>query len=235
MSKLNEYDKLKVLRPIFDDVVLDYNEMPTIKKFSINNTQLSKIKVTNFKNHRSVIQANYTIIDMFNYDHVLESLWNNPLKFVPRFQKFLAIASPDFSIYSTMNKFEIEHNVFKNRWIGATWQSLGVNVIPTMTWCNPDTYDLCFSGVEPGGCVIISTLGVGKNKDIFINGFNEMKRRIQPELIIIVGKLFKEMDGNFLLYELTETFNQRKYIEQLSLFDLSNFVRVENGVMYYGE
>jgi len=235
MSKLNEYEKFKVLRPILEDVELDYNKMPIIKKFTIKDYERRKIQVTNFKNVKSIKEEDITIVDMFNYDYVLESLWNNPFKYVLRFQRYLAVASPDYSIYSTMNKFEIEHNVFKNRWVGATWQSLGVKVIPTISWCNPDTYDLCFSGIEPGGCVIISTLGVNDNLQVFLDGFNEMKKRIFPQLIVVIGKLINGMEGNFLLYRLTETFNPHKNVKQLALFDLTNFLSVKEGVRYYGE
>ncbi len=229
-----KYYNFLVVRPIIDGMKLDENRIPIIKKYSINNYESRKINVTNFNNLNSVIDKSTTIIDTFNYDDILRRMWNDPLKYVAKFQGLLAVASPDFSVYPGMSKYELEHNVFKSRWLGSLWQLCGVNVIATVSWAGEDSYDICFSGIEKGSIVIISTLGVDKNYLSFIKGFNEMKLRIEPSLIIVVGKLYPEMEGEFLVYSLTDTFNQRKTYNQLSLFDFSNYVLRKDGETRYG-
>ena len=234
MNFSDNYNNILVIRPLVNDMVTDINEIPVIKKTSIDNYFLNKLEVTNFKNLNSIKYRRLTIIDSFNDDYVLARLWNDPLKYVSKFSELFAVASPDFSVYPEMNRIMILNNIFKSRWIGAFWQSFGVNVIPTITWALEDTYDICFSGVEKNGIVIISTLGVAKNYDIFIKGFNEMKKRLNPQLIIVIGKLYPDMEGNFLHYTLNDTFNPKKKVQQLRLFRMAHHIIKSGGEISYG-
>ena len=168
-------------------------------------------------------------MEFFSFDYILDALRNDPIKYISKFHDFYAICSPDFSIYPGMNIHMIKFNVYKSRWLGSFRQANGLKIIPTIGWSYPDTYDICFSGIEKGSAVIISTLGVSKNKKIFLDGFNEMKKRINPEIIIVVGKLFPEMQGNFLLYDYDETCSYNKIYEQLLLFQITNFVNQNEG------
>ena len=169
-----------------------------------------------------------------NYDDVLEALWRNPFKYIAVFDGVLAVASPDYSVYPEMSIKQIENNIFKSRWLGSLWQRYGIKVIPTVSWAKPDTYDICFSGLQKNMVVIISTLGVSKNVEMFIEGFNEMKRRIEPSLIIVVGKLFDEMYGEFLIFSLDETFSQRIKGKQVTLFEMYHYVKRDKGGVFYG-
>ncbi len=234
MNFSDNYNNILVIRPLVNDMVTDINEIPVIKKTSIDNYFLNKLEVTNFKNLNSIKYRRLTIIDSFNDDYVLARLWNDPLKYVSKFSELFAVASPDFSVYPEMNRIMILNNIFKSRWIGAFWQSFGVNVIPTITWALEDTYDICFSGVEKNGIVIISTLGVSKNYEIFIKGFNEMKKRLNPQIIIVIGKLYPDMEGNFLHYTLNDTFNPKKKVQQLRLFRMAHHIIKSGGEISYG-
>ncbi len=231
---INDYTKLLLLRSLINDMKMEENEMPIIKSFSILNVEKRMLKVTNFKNIKSVIDRKNTIIDMFDYDHVLNSLWNDPLKYIVKFKNVFAVSTPDFSVYPQMSRFEIEHNVFKSRWVGSFWQSYGINVIPTVSWATSETYDICFSGIEKGSTVMISTIGTSKNEKAFLDGFNEMMSRLEPSVVIVVGKLLPKMYGRFLVYSLTDTFNQKKSNEQLTLFELSNYTERRKGETLYG-
>lgn len=231
--KERTYNNFLVVRPIIDGMKTDYNGMPIIKMIDIKKIDEKNVRLTNFKNLNSIIFRNNTIVDMFNYDETIESIWRNPFKYIAKFSGVLAIASPDYSVYPNMNRFEIEHNVFKNRWLGAFFQCYNLEVIPTVTWAGEDTYDICFSGLEKGTPVIISTLGVGDNKTMFLNGFNELKKRIDPRLIILVGKIIDGMTGRFLSYKLSDTFNQRKSVEQLSFFG-NTIIEIKGGESTYG-
>ncbi len=174
------------------------------------------------------------MVEMFNYDNVLIGLWNNPYKHVLRFKNYLAIATPDFSIYPGMNKYDIEHNVYKNRWLGCTWQNLGIKVIPTISWGDESTYDVVFKGVEKGAVVMISTLGCLKNKDFFLKGYNEMMKRIAPQLVIVVGKLIKGMTGNIIPFDYTDTFSKKEEYEQLKLFEMDRMLKIDTGEVING-
>lgn len=224
---MNDKQKFILLKKSFDDTELDDNfNFPIIKKMNLNIKDFEDIKVTNFKNSNSVIEKDTTILSMFTFDKDLEIFRKDPFKFAIKYQGFLAVATPDFSVYSTMNVNEIRRNVFDSRWIGAIWQHYGINVIATVTWAKPDTYDICFSGIEKGSIIIISTLGVNNTQD-FLNGYKEMMKRIEPQLIIIIGKYIEGIFGNILLYDYIDTFNPKHKIEQLTLFKVSKHIEIK--------
>ena len=99
------------------------------------------------------------------------------------------------------------HNTFRSRWCGAYLQSKGFTVIPTVYWGQPQSYMYCFDGIEKGSVVALSTLGVKKEKDFFLQGYNEMLRRIEPSAIICYCEPFPEMKGNIIRIDYAQTNN----------------------------
>lgn len=82
--------------------------------------------------------------------------------------------------------------------------SKDIKVIPTVNWGLENTFDFCFNGIEKGGTVTVSTYMVNEHghhkdqKDFFLKGYNEMLKRIEPELVICYSEPFPEMEGNIL-------------------------------------
>ena len=126
-----------------------------------------------------------------------------------------------------MNENEIRHNVFMSRWLGDTWQNYNCTVLPTVGWANPDTFDICFSGLEYGSVVVISTLGCKENTETFLNGFKELKVRINPPLFIVFGDMIKGMTGTFLNFGYTESFNKNDCFEQLRFEGISKIFTIK--------
>jgi hypothetical protein len=56
---------------------------------------------------------------MFLDDKKLQFYWNNPLKKIALFNICAAIATPDFSIYPTINDNEIRHNIYHKQHISV--------------------------------------------------------------------------------------------------------------------
>ena len=50
------------------------------------------------------------------------------------------------------------HQVFKNRWCGAYFQSKGLKVIPSLVWGEADTFWFSFDGVDEGSVVAADNL-----------------------------------------------------------------------------
>ena len=79
-----------------------------------------------------------------------------------------------------------------------------IKVIPTVSWGLENTFDFCFNGIEKGSTVAVSTYMVSEHgshkdqKEFFLKGYNEMLKRIEPELIICYNTPFPEMEGNVL-------------------------------------
>lgn len=216
---LSEFEKYKVIRPVIGEAEYDSNGFPIIHKAILNEAEWDNINAINLQNASAKNDNFNSILLMFNYDYKLSALWNNPLKKIALFQTFYAISTPDFSFYPNMNINDIRYNVYKSRWLGRTWQNYGCNVYPTIGWCLPNTYDLCLSAVEKGSIVVISTVGCHEHPDIFLNGFNEMKERINPPLIIVYGDMIEGMTGKFVNFKYKDAFKNDYYqyrIEGLS-------------------
>lgn len=227
------YEKYKVLRPLYSNHKYDKYGFPIIKKDNFNFECWNKTKVCNFKNIKSQNDKENSIVLMFNYDNIINKIWNDPYRYLSKLLGFKAICTPDFSIYPNMNINDIRYNIYKNRWIGCLLQEKGYKVIPTIQWSCEDTYDMCFSGIEKGSTVIISTLGCTSNCRIFLDGFNRMKDVIEPSLIIVFGDMMPGMTGTFLQFNYEDSFNKpQKNYEQLSLFPLGKVFRIERSDCY---
>ena len=124
-------------------------------------------------------------------DYQFERVWNVPEKYLPILKKYDFVFSPDFSLYLDMPKPLQIYNVYRSRLLGAYWQSEGINVIPTLSWSDENSFDFAFDGLEKGGTVTVSTVGILKNeqaKEIWTNGMTEMIKRVNPKKILIYGK-----------------------------------------------
>ena len=209
ISGLTEYEKYRVIRPIIGEYRLDRFDMPVIWRAAFDGLDWEKLQVLHYKNLSPQNDNSHVLALMFQYDKVLITLWNNPLKRIPLFRTCAAIATPDFSLYPSMNPNEIRHNIFQSRWLGCTWQNYGCTVFPTIGWAAADTYDICFSGVEPGGPVVISTIGCLERQEAFLDGFAEMKRRLSPSMIIVFGKMIQGMAGTFLHFNYEDAMADR--------------------------
>lgn len=129
-------------------------------------------------------------VHFFIHDARFEKIWRNPMRFIPDLEERECVLSPDFSVYADMPKAMQIWNVYRGRLLGQMMQDYGLKVIPTLTWAGEDTYDFCFDGIEQGGTVAVSTVGVMRNnaaKPIWIAGMNEAVRRLRPEHILIYG------------------------------------------------
>lgn len=136
-------------------------------------------------------------VHFFLDDYQFERVWNNPDRYIDKLEKFDCVLTPDFSLYTDMPFAMQIWNVYRSRLIGSYWQSLGMTVIPTVSWSTHDSYNFCFDGLPENGIVAISTVGVMKNKEakqLFYDGLDEMIARLHPSGILIWGQ---EIDYNF--------------------------------------
>lgn len=222
---LTEIEKYLVIRPIIGNCEFDRYDMPVIRKASQDAIDWENIQISGFKNLSTKQDNSSTLAHMFSYDKALIPLWNNPLKRVPLFQTCAAVATPDFSVYESMNMNEIRHNDYMSRWLGCTWQNYGCQVIPTVGWADKRTYDICFSGLEKHTPVIISTLRCKDRIDAFLSGFKEMRTRIDPSIIIVFGDMIKGMTGTFVHFNYCDAFSSKS--QQLRMDGISQIITIK--------
>lgn len=130
-------------------------------------------------------------VHFFLDDYQFERVWNTPERYIDKLEKFDCVLTPDFSLYTDMPFAMQIWNIYRSRLMGRYWQDLGMNVIPTVSWSTPESYNFCFDGLPQGGTVAISTVGVMQNKDakeLFLQGLDEMVARLSPQNILIWGQ-----------------------------------------------
>ena len=141
------------------------------------------------------------IMHCFVDDYQFIRYWNNPDKYLPVLSKFSAVCSPDFSTYTDMPLAMQIYNHYRKHWLAAYWQLNGITVYPTISWSNEKSYDWCFDGEPVGGVVAVSSVGTQKNKEskrLFLLGYEEMMKRLDPAWVIFYGIVPEECDWNVI-------------------------------------
>lgn len=141
------------------------------------------------------------IMHCFVDDYQFIRYWNNPDKYLPVLSRFSAVCSPDFSTYTDMPLAMQIYNHYRKHWLAAYWQLHGVTVYPTISWSDESSYDWCFDGEPVGGVVAVSSVGTQKNKEskrLFLLGYEEMMKRLDPAWVIFYGIVPEECDWNVI-------------------------------------
>lgn len=162
----------------------DFWEMPTIEK-----TNYIPADLLGF-NYAKTSEKKDVGIHFYIDDYQFERLWSKPQDYIELFWDYDCILTPDFSLYIDMPMPMKIWNIYRSRFIGAYYQDKGVTVIPTISWAEPETFEFCFRGIEPGGVVSISTIGVKRDSDamkVWKDGVTEMIKRLNPKTILIYG------------------------------------------------
>lgn len=141
------------------------------------------------------------IMHCFVDDYQFIRYWNNPDKYLPVLSKFSTVCSPDFSTYTDMPLAMQIYNHYRKHWLAAYWQLNGITVYPTISWSDEKSYDWCFDGEPVGGVVAVSSVGTQKNKEskrLFLLGYEEMMKRLNPAWVIFYGIVPEECDWNVI-------------------------------------
>lgn len=195
----------------FVDLEEDFRQMPIIHKEEHIPTDL-----VGFNYHKS---NKYYDCGLHFYldDYQFERLWNKPDAYYFDILKFDCMLSPDFSLYLDMPEPMKIWNIYRSRLIGAYYQSLGVKVIPTLSWGDEESFKYCFKGIEAGGTVSISTIGVKRHKEaleIWHMGVDEMIKQIKPKTIVVYGGEIKHdyqgVDVVYINNKIIEKLNKLK-------------------------
>ena len=123
-------------------------------------------------------------------DYQFERIWNAPHNYMDILKKFDCVLTPDFSLYTEMPLPMKMWNVYRSRLIGQIMQDYNIKVIPTLQWCEEDSFEFVFEGIEEGGTVSVSTIGVKKDEEalkIWIAGMDKAIEIIKPKTIIVYG------------------------------------------------
>lgn len=175
--------------------------MPIIKKCKVDIAKIQLIGSDKIRINDTSSNISKTV-HFFVEDNKLNRYYDYPERYLARLAQYPHVLTPDYSLYADMPMAIQMYNTFKNRWCGAFWQDYGLSVIPSVSWSTEDSFEFCFDGIEQGSSVAISTLGNLKpNEKLFLRGYFEMKKRINPEWVLCFGKAFPEMGKEVVLVE----------------------------------
>lgn len=132
-------------------------------------------------------------VHFFIDDPRFEGIYESPGKSLTKLSQYRFLLTPDHSIYADMEPWMQLGSVARSRWVGAYWQRHGLTVYPTMSWGTAQTFEFCFKGFERGGTVAIATYACRRAKSLYLLGYYEMMRQLDPEHIICLGEPFPEM------------------------------------------
>ena len=93
------------------------------------------------------------------------------------------------------------YNHYRKHWLGAYYQQQGINVIPTISWSNKNSFEWCFDGEPLHSTVSVSSVGTQKDKQsklMFIAGYEKMLEKLEPEKIIFYGTIPEECKGSII-------------------------------------
>lgn len=178
-GKAYNFDKLS------DDVLTnDFWQIPIIK-----NDRYIPDDIIGF-NYAKTSKEKNVGIHFYIDDYQFERIWNYPEKYIDVLREYECIISPDFSIYVDMPMPMKIWNTYRNRWLGAYYQSKGIKVIPNINWAYEDTYSFAFQGIPKGSIIARSTTSLKRDpglRQMFVDGMEECIKRIEPSKILLYG------------------------------------------------
>ena len=180
----------------FFDNIGKYN-IPIIKPVNIDNLP----ELISFNYAKSTKDKADKGIHFFVDDYQFLRLWKNPSQYINLLKQFRVVFTPDFSLYTDFPVAMQIYNHYRKHWLGAYWQSQGITVVPTIGWSDSQSYDWCFDGEPVGGTVAVSSVGTQNNKhakQLFLDGYNQMIQRLNPQTIIFYGDVPSECRGNII-------------------------------------
>lgn len=138
-------------------------------------------------------------VHFFIDDYLFQRVWNDPARYATLLSGFRAVMSCDYSMFTDYPVAVQIYNHFRKHQLAAYFQSRGMTVIPSICWSDRASYDWCFDGEPVGGTVAVSSVGTQKApaaRELFLEGYREMMRRLKPEKIIFFGDVPSDCEGN---------------------------------------
>ena len=140
-------------------------------------------------------------VHFFLDDYQFFRCWRDPERYTKLLSGFGCVLAPDFSTYVDMPMAAQIYSHYRKHWLGAYWQMHGIRVIPTISWSTPESYEWCFTGEPVGGVVAVSSVGCLRDKEAtrrFLQGYDEMARRLDPSWVVFYGLVPRECDWNVI-------------------------------------
>ena len=143
------------------------------------------------------------IVHFYEADRSFARIMHNPQMYAKILSRFKYVISPDFSQHLDMPQFLCMQNSWWNSAFGAYWQSLGINIIPNVSWSRPDSFDYAFTGLPKHGVVAINCTAIKGNpmsRYFWMKGYDAAINVLDPKLIIRYGDKMPNEDETRSIY-----------------------------------
>lgn len=198
MTSLEMRENPLFMRNSFD--VIGKWDIPVIKKQDI---PLKDVRLIAYSDTKRNDRPENTAcgVHFFIDDYRFAGIYNNPERSLEKLSQYAFLLTPDYSAYTDMNCWRQLESVAHSHWVGAYWQSVGLKVVPTMTWSDQKSCSFCNDGVEKGCVVAVGMVGCKQEKQKFLCGYNKMLEAIEPSAVICFGDPLDEMEGNLIVVD----------------------------------
>ena len=133
-------------------------------------------------------------VHFFLDDYRFETMWTKPQRGLSRVMRAGLALTPDFSLWQEMPLAMQLWQVYRSRWCGAWMRSNGVNVIPTVSWSTPASFEFAFAGIADQSIVAVSSVGIRDDdaKKAYRRGIYTMLYTIEPAAVLVYGRSLGE-------------------------------------------
>lgn len=186
---------------------MNYPQFETVGEFDIpilENCRYQPVEFIGFNYAKTTKNKGSKGVHFFLDDYQFERLWRSPMAYIDLLYEYECVLTPDFSLYTDYPKALQIYNHWRKQWMGAFWQMCGMNVIPTASWSDRESFSWCFDGMPKQSTIAVSSVGTQdskKAKAAFLDGWNECMRRLKPKTVIFYGNVPEECKGNIIRIE----------------------------------
>lgn len=123
-------------------------------------------------------------------DYQFERIWDRPDHYIEKLKTFMCCLTPDFSLYMDMPMAMKIWNVYRSRLIGQIMQRKGLQVIPTVSWAETETFSFAFAGLPKHSVLSVSTIGVKRDRkalEVWRSGMDALMLMCEPEKLLVYG------------------------------------------------
>ena len=143
------------------------------------------------------------LVVFYEPDSNFARLLHAPKSYIEPLRKFKGVVGPDFSQKIGMNPFLCFENSWWNKALTAYYQSLGIPMIPNVTWSVPASYEYSFLGMPAQSVIAINCTGIKHcqaSMYLWRKGYEEALRVLNPTLIIRYGDMMPGEDESRSVY-----------------------------------
>ncbi len=179
------YDNMHLLEGVAFTPILRYPQLAAYN----GPTDFISVPYTERKKYSGANQALHFFLDDYRFR---DAVWCNLEYTTYEISKFDFFFTPDFSLWKDLPTDHYNHqNLFRTRFIGASWQKCGFSVIPTASWGDLNSFAYCFDGLPDNSIIAVSGMGNRRSPDAFNRwcyGLRRLEESKHPILILVYGE-----------------------------------------------